>query len=75
MKNLKLSESQKVALTKLKENHLSGKTAKELNVRISTLQSLKSLGLVNNVQRFGSDEVIGNESNTIKWVVSSQVNQ
>lgn len=75
MRNLKLSEAQNVALKKLKESPLSGKTANELNVRISTLQSLKSLGLVNNLQRFGSDEVIGNESKTIKWVVSTQVNQ
>lgn len=42
-------------------------TAEQLNVRITTLQSMKSKGLVKNLQRFGTESTLGKERKAIRW--------
>lgn len=69
MKGIKLTKAQNQVLDKM-ANHPwpAPPTAEELGASIVTMQALKSKGLIKNVQRFGDDEVIGKERQTIRWV-------
>lgn len=73
MNGIKLSAVQNKVLDRMaNEPWPAPPTAKELGVRIQTLQSLKAKGLVKNIQRFGNDEVIGKESETIQWIFAAK---
>jgi len=69
MKGVKLTKAQNQVLDKM-ANHPwpAPPTAEELGASIVTMQALKSKGLIKNVQRFGDDEVLGKERQTIRWV-------
>lgn len=68
----KLTKAECRALSKLNE---SGGTAScsEINESIVTMQNLKRIGLVCQVERFGDEVVLGKEREKINWSVNKNV--
>lgn len=65
-KKVKVTPAQRLALSNMVKLNRPA-TSQEIGVQIKSMQTLKSLGLVVNQERFGEAENLGRECQAIHW--------
>lgn len=68
-KKVKVTPAQRLALSNMVKLNRPA-TSQEIGVQIKSMQTLKSLGLVVNQERFGEAENLGRECQAIHWILA-----